>query len=122
LGTIARSWPKKRTRPNGKFWRTCWLSIRWLETVAAHAADEFVWPAPFTLEMQSCGSPNARWDLATHKLTLCTKLAADFADLYRSYGNGLGARLADSAKAKTVGASATTLNRRQAKQRRKLSR
>jgi hypothetical protein len=31
-------------------------SIRLLETVAEHAADQFVWPAPFTLEMQSCGS------------------------------------------------------------------
>src|SRR4029077_11163043 len=36
-------------------------SIRLLETVADHAADDFVWPAPFTLEMQSCGSPNAGW-------------------------------------------------------------
>jgi hypothetical protein len=49
-------------------------------------------------------------------------LAADFADLYRSHGNGVGARLADSAKPKRVDASATTLNRRQAKRRRKLSR
>jgi hypothetical protein len=46
-------------------------SIRLLETVAEHAADEFAWPAPFTLEMQSCGYPNARWDLPTHKLTVC---------------------------------------------------
>jgi hypothetical protein len=30
-------------------------SIRLSETVAEHAADEFSWPAPFTLEMQSCG-------------------------------------------------------------------
>src|SRR5258708_38169725 len=43
-------------------------SVRLLETVAGHAAGEFAWPAPFTVEMQSCGFPNARCDLSTHKL------------------------------------------------------
>jgi hypothetical protein len=82
-------------------------STRWLETVAEHAADEFAWPAPFTLELQTCGSPNARWDLATRKLTLCYELAAEFADLYRGYGGGAdGTRVADSSKRKTVGAAA----------------
>jgi Putative metallopeptidase len=57
-----------------------------LEAVAQHVADEFVWPVPFTLEMQSCGFPNARWDLSTGKLTLCYELASDFEELYRSYG------------------------------------
>jgi hypothetical protein len=61
-------------------------SIQLLETVAQHVADEFAWPAPFTLEMQSCGFPNARWDLSTRKLTLCYELAADFEELYRAYG------------------------------------
>jgi hypothetical protein len=62
-------------------------SIRLLETVAEHAADEFAWPASFTLEMQSCGYPNARWDLPTHKLTVCYELASEFADLYRTYAD-----------------------------------
>jgi hypothetical protein len=62
-------------------------SIRLLETVAEHAADAFAWPAPFTLEMNSCGFPNASWNLPSHKLTLCYELATDFADLYREYGN-----------------------------------
>ena len=62
-------------------------SIPLLETVAEHAADAFAWPAPFTLEMNSCGFPNARWNLPSHKLTLCYELATDFADLYREYGN-----------------------------------
>jgi hypothetical protein len=44
------------------------------------------WPVPFTLEMQSCGFPNARYDPSTHKLTVCYELGADFAELYRSYG------------------------------------
>jgi hypothetical protein len=59
-------------------------SIQLLETVAEHAADEFTWPSPFTLEMQSCGYPNAHWDLPTHKLTLCCELAPEFADLCRT--------------------------------------
>jgi hypothetical protein len=61
-------------------------SILLLETVAEHVGEEFVWPAPFSLEMQSCGFPNASWTLATRKLTLCYELAADFEELYRDYG------------------------------------
>jgi hypothetical protein len=98
-------------------------SIRLLETVAEHAAEEFAWPAPFTLEMQSCGYPNARWDLSTHKLTVCYELAADFADLYRGYG-GAGAdgtRLADSSKRKITGAAAFKSNRQQTARKRRLS-
>ena len=45
-----------------------------------------MWPKPFTLEAQSCGYPNARWDFQAHKLLVCYELAADFADLYREYG------------------------------------
>jgi Putative metallopeptidase len=82
-------------------------SIRLLQTVAEHVADDFVWPMPFTLEMQSCGFPNARWDLATHKLTLCYELATDFADLYRDYDGARadGTRTADRSKRKIIGAS-----------------
>jgi Putative metallopeptidase len=61
-------------------------SLQLLETVAEHTAEAFAWPAPFTLEMQTCGFPNARWALPTHKLTLCYELAADFAELYTTYG------------------------------------
>jgi hypothetical protein len=61
-------------------------SIQLLETVAEHTAEAFAWPVPFTLELQSCGFPNAGWDLSTHKLTLCYELAADFAELYTAYG------------------------------------
>ncbi len=61
-------------------------SIMLLETVAQHLADEFVWRAPFVLEMQSCGSPNASWDPPSRQLYVCYELAEDFAELYRSYG------------------------------------
>lgn len=61
-------------------------SSQLLETVAENLADTFVWPDPFKLEMQSCGTPNASWVLSTHKLTVCYELADDFAELYRAYG------------------------------------
>ncbi len=85
-------------------------SLRLLETVAGHMSDELTWPRSFTLEFKSCGYANARWDLPTHKLTLCYELGADFADLFRDYG-GTDAKSADSAKRKTVGAPAFRQNR-----------
>ena len=61
-------------------------STKLLEAVALHSAEAFVWPVPFTLEAQSCGFPNARWNLADHKLYVCYELAEEFAELYRDYG------------------------------------
>jgi len=99
-------------------------SIRLLETVAERAANDLVWPMPFTLEMQSCDFPNARWDLSTYKLTLCYELGADFADLYRTYGDARadGSKLEDNSKRKTVGAPAYKPSRKPAQRKRKLSR
>jgi Putative metallopeptidase len=59
--------------------------LRLLEAVAERAEDNLAWPAPFALEMQSCGFINARWVVTTRKLTLCYELAADFAELYRDF-------------------------------------
>jgi len=75
------------------------------------------------LEMQSCGSPNAGWDPATHKLTVCYELAGDFAELYRGYGDVRmdGTKIADSSDRKTVGVSAFKPNRQQTRHKRKLS-
>jgi hypothetical protein len=61
-------------------------SVGLLETVAERAASALAWPEPFTIEAQSCGYLNAAWIADKHKLTLCYELAADFADLYRDYG------------------------------------
>ena len=66
-------------------------SVKMLEIVAERQSDLLLWPAPFTLAMQSCGYVNAGWDPATRKLTLCYELAADFAELYRDYGSALAA-------------------------------
>src|SRR5215468_12135617 len=67
-------------------------TMRLLETVAGFTADELAWPVPFTLEMQSCGFINARWNDETRKLTLCYELAADFAELGRDFGKILVAK------------------------------
>jgi hypothetical protein len=61
-------------------------SIRLLDGVAARSSELVVWPAPFSLEMQTCGFINAKWVPSTRKLTLCYELAEDFAELYRDYG------------------------------------
>jgi hypothetical protein len=80
-------------------------SMRLLQVVTERVANEYMWPVPFTLEMQSCGAPDARWDPATHKLTLCYELSAEFADLYREYGAGAESpKAADNAKRKTASA------------------
>jgi hypothetical protein len=68
-------------------------SVRLLEMVAERAAEEFKWPTPFTLEMQSCGVVNAHWVQSARKLTVCYELAQDFAELYRNFNDKL---LADS--------------------------
>jgi Putative metallopeptidase len=60
-------------------------STRMLETVAQNVSEELTWPEPLTMEMQSCGFPNASWDPSTRKLTLCYELAADFEELYNAY-------------------------------------
>ena len=60
-------------------------TVRLLERPAERASEEFAWPAPFTLEIQTCGFINARWVQSTRKLTLCYELAQDFADLYQEF-------------------------------------
>jgi hypothetical protein len=78
------------------------LSVRLLQTVAEHVANDYLWSVPFALEMQSCGLANARWDLETHKLVMCYELANEFTDLYRAYagpGEGVGAAATSSGTA-----------------------
>jgi putative metallopeptidase DUF4344 len=60
-------------------------AVRILETVAQRAAADFAWPVPFTLEMRSCGRPEAAWDDKNRILRVCYELAFDFAELHRAY-------------------------------------
>ncbi|HYS48972.1 MAG TPA: DUF4344 domain-containing metallopeptidase [Xanthobacteraceae bacterium] len=58
-------------------------TIGFLEAIADYNADNFVWRAPFTLEMQSCGEPDAHWDLQARKLLVCYEMAEEFVQLYQ---------------------------------------
>jgi hypothetical protein len=63
-------------------------SIRFLEAIVERVVDRFVWPAPITVEMRSCGEPNARWTIPTRTLHICYELAQEFLELYRDFGGG----------------------------------
>jgi hypothetical protein len=60
--------------------------VHFLEALAEYAADRYVWPAPITMEMRTCGEPNARWTIPTRKLHLCYELAEEFTELNREFG------------------------------------
>lgn len=60
-------------------------AIRFLETLAEHVEDQYVWKRPIGLKMLSCGEPNAKWNLPTHMETICYELADEFVDLYLGY-------------------------------------
>jgi hypothetical protein len=62
-------------------------SMGLLEAVAAELSDTYVWPAPFTIAMESCGYPSAQWLPRVRKLGICYELAADFGEFYRTYGD-----------------------------------
>jgi hypothetical protein len=58
-----------------------------LEAFAAHLADRYAWPKPFTIEARECGEANAKWKTPT--LTLCYELTRDFIELYLDYSKAL---------------------------------
>jgi hypothetical protein len=62
-------------------------SVQLLETIAQRLSDKYVWRAPFVMEVKTCGSAGADWNLATRTLTLCYEMAADFAVLHASYAS-----------------------------------
>ena len=57
------------------------------EAMAAHLADRYAWPNPFTIEARSCGEPNAKWKQRV--LTLCYELAGEFTELFQGYSKTL---------------------------------
>ncbi len=60
-------------------------SIRFLETVAEHAQERYLWPHPWTLAMESCGRPGSDYDTDTRIVTMCYEQAFDFVQLYSAY-------------------------------------
>jgi hypothetical protein len=61
-------------------------ALRFLEAVAALAADRFTWREPLAIEMRSCGAARARWTKATRTLHICYEMARDLAALYQNQG------------------------------------
>jgi hypothetical protein len=58
-----------------------------LEAIAAHSADRYAWPKPFTVEARACGMANARW--RQRVLTLCYELANEFIELFTGFSKTL---------------------------------
>ena len=73
--------------------------VRLLETIAETLSDRFVWRAPITLEMQTCGESGARWYRQTKKVIVCYELASEFAQLHRMYGTTMAFSLGEDASA-----------------------
>ena len=63
--------------------------MKLLEIIAESLSDRFAWRAPISLEMQTCGESNARFEFRTRKVIVCYELADEFSDLYRQYGHSM---------------------------------
>jgi hypothetical protein len=59
--------------------------IKLLDTIAQQLSERYVWRASFTIRADTCGRPDANWNLATRTLTVCYEIAQDFARLYSAY-------------------------------------
>jgi hypothetical protein len=91
-----------------------------LEVIAETLSDRFAWRAPISLEMQTCGDANARFEFRTKRVVLCYELADQFSELYRRYGRSMsfsldpkvsaatpaGANVAPAASSPSVGVKA----------------
>ena len=76
---------------NGKYdaHAAVFQQMKLLETIAESLSDRFAWRAPISLEMQTCGESNARFEFRTRKVIVCYELADEFSDLYRRYGGSM---------------------------------
>jgi hypothetical protein len=76
---------------NGKYdaHAAVFRQMKLLETVAGSLSDRFAWRAPISLEMQTCGESNARFEFRTRKVIVCYELADELSDLFRRYGSAM---------------------------------
>ena len=90
---------------NGKYDAHAAVSrqMKLLETIAESLSDRFAWRAPISLEMQTCGESNARFEFRTKKVIVCYELADEFSDLYRRYGRSMSLSLDAKVSAATPG-------------------
>ena len=70
--------------------------IRFMEHMAAYAAERYRWPAPIVMEMRTCGEPGARWTIPTRTLHICYEMVDEFVELF-----GEQERTARTAKRRT---------------------
>jgi hypothetical protein len=77
--------------------------MKLLETFAESLSDRFVWRAPISLEMQTCGESNARFEFRTRKVVVCYELADEFSRLHRRYGGSMSFSLDAKISAATPG-------------------
>ena len=75
--------------------------IQVLEAMAENLSDRFAWREPISLEMQTCGEPNARWEWRSKKVIICYEMADEFADLYRRFGRSMSFNLGERVSAVT---------------------
>ena len=59
-------------------------TTRFLESLVERVGDNFAWPRPIVIGLQTCGEGGSQWKAG--RLTLCYELARDFAQLYSQYG------------------------------------
>jgi hypothetical protein len=90
---------------NGKYDAHAAVSqqMKLLETIAESLSDRFAWRAPISLEMQTCGESNARFEFRTKKVIVCYELADEFSDLFRRYGGSMSFSLDAKVSAETPG-------------------
>ena len=77
--------------------------MKLLEIFAESLSDRFAWRAPISLEMQTCGESNARFEFRTRKVIVCYELADEFSDLHRRYGGSMSFSLDAKVSAATPG-------------------
>jgi hypothetical protein len=77
--------------------------MKLLEIVAESLSERFAWRAPISLEMQTCGESNARFEFRTRKVVVCYELADEFSHLHRRYGGSMSFSLDAKVSAATPG-------------------
>ena len=85
-GTLPSKILAKQATTERHLWRYVFMAWDRIRTGEYDpAAADFAWPAPFAMEMQSCGRSDAAWVDKTRTVRVCYELAFDFAQLYRAY-------------------------------------
>jgi hypothetical protein len=76
--------------------------MKLLEIIAEGLSDRFVWREPISLEMQTCGDANARFEFRTRKVVVCYELADEFSELFYRHGRSMSLSLGPKVSAATA--------------------